>query len=101
MRAQAGVRLSHDSGAGCFPVPPVDHHDRSKTDHVGQHRTTAMAHEGQGDTHNRSKAHDHHEIDRDIEEEENVEKVAEYVEAGQIMARSFVEEISQSEEEGK
>lgn len=42
-------------------------------------------------------------IDRDIDEEENVEKVAEYVEAGQIMARSFVEELNTSEEqpEGK
>lgn len=42
-------------------------------------------------------------IDRDIDEEENVEKVAEYVEAGQIMARSFVDELNNSEEkaEGK
>jgi molybdopterin biosynthesis enzyme len=40
-------------------------------------------------------------IDRDIDEEENVEKVAEYIEAGQIMARSFVEELSNSEEEAK
>ncbi|MAH42817.1 hypothetical protein CL614_03770 [archaeon] len=40
-------------------------------------------------------------IDRDIDEEENVEKVAEYVEAGQIMARSFVEELSGAEEEAE
>jgi len=33
-------------------------------------------------------------IDTDIEEEEAVEKVAEYIEAGQIMARSFVEELN-------
>jgi hypothetical protein len=38
-------------------------------------------------------------IDRDIDEEESQEKVAEYVEAGQIMARSFVEELSNSEED--
>ena len=38
-------------------------------------------------------------IDRDIDEEEAQEKVAEYVEAGQIMARSFVEELNTSEEE--
>lgn len=40
-------------------------------------------------------------IDRDIDEEEAQEKVAEYVEAGQIMARSFVEELNTSNEEGK
>jgi uncharacterized membrane protein YcjF (UPF0283 family) len=41
-------------------------------------------------------------IDRDIDEEESVEKVAEYVEAGQIMARSFVDELNNSEDaEGK
>ena len=33
-------------------------------------------------------------IDRDVEEEEQSEKVAEYVEAGQIMARSFIEELN-------
>ena len=33
-------------------------------------------------------------IDHDIDEEENIEKVAEYIEAGQIMARSFVEELN-------
>ena len=31
---------------------------------------------------------------QDIQEEENISKVAEYVEAGQVMARSFVEELS-------
>ena len=41
-------------------------------------------------------------IDRDIDEEENIDKVAEYVEAGQIMARSFVEELNTSKDaEGK
>ena len=38
-------------------------------------------------------------IDRDIDEEENVEKVAEYIEAGQIMARSFAEELSSQYDE--
>lgn len=33
-------------------------------------------------------------IDRDVAEEEQHEKVAEYVEAGQIMARSFIEELN-------
>jgi len=36
-------------------------------------------------------------IDKDIDEEENVEKVAEYIEAGQIMARSFVDELKNSD----
>jgi hypothetical protein len=35
-------------------------------------------------------------IDKDVEEEENQEKVAEYIEAGQIMAKSFVDEIKAS-----
>ena len=35
-------------------------------------------------------------LDTDIDEEESVEKVAEYVEAGQVMARSFVEELSKN-----
>ena len=33
-------------------------------------------------------------LDQDIQEEENMSKVAEYVEAGQVMARSFVEELA-------
>ena len=37
-------------------------------------------------------------IDKDIDEEANVEKVAEYMEAGQIMARSFVDELNSSKE---
>jgi len=33
-------------------------------------------------------------LDADIEEEESMDKIAEYVEAGQVMARSFVEELA-------
>ncbi|MBC8437010.1 hypothetical protein H8D85_01655 [bacterium] len=33
-------------------------------------------------------------LDQDIQEEENMSKVAEYVEAGQVMARSFIEELA-------
>lgn len=32
-------------------------------------------------------------LDTDIDEEESMEKVSEYIEAGQVMARSFVEEL--------
>ena len=37
-------------------------------------------------------------IDLDIKSAEEQEKVAEYVEAGKIMARSFVEELNKKEE---
>ena len=33
-------------------------------------------------------------INHDIQEEENQEKVAEYVEAGQVMARAFISELN-------
>lgn len=38
-------------------------------------------------------------LDNDIQEEEKMNKVAEYVEAGQVMARSFVEELANNTSE--
>ena len=37
----------------------------------------------------------HKMINHDISQEENQEKVAEYVEAGQVMARAFISELNE------
>ena len=47
----------------------VDRHDDAHAQHDGQHRRTAIGHEGQGDADHRRKAHDHHQVDRHVEED--------------------------------
>ena len=66
-----GSPFASGKGEPSLPAaaPAAYRHDRADADHVGHHRGTAVADEGQGNAYNRGQAHHHHHVDRHVEED--------------------------------
>ena len=57
-------------------------HEHAEPRHEGDHRGTAVAHQGQRDTHNRQQSDHHAGVDEDIDEEHQGQAAGEHAAVG-------------------
>src|SRR6476620_5005911 len=83
------------------PLLTFKAHQDAEADHHGHHRRPAETDQRQRDADHRREAHDHHQIDRDIEEDRRAEaRRAELAEAGRA-ALADLEAPTDDEGEGE